>query len=178
MRVPVRILPGPIFFQLFLTANDAGKGCLTCILDNKRLNTSMFTDASSSTQFRPSLASQPLLTQKARKGLVNNVACGCPSGMRMTSLNLTSLTTSPRSRYVYIFAYSWEWRRCQQRVASVWPMATLLFQATKYFVGVIDYSRCLEFSIAAHAAQKTAQSWHCLRAAAGCHVTVIRRFHW
>ena len=36
------------FFQLFLPANDAGKGYLTCILDNKRLNTSMYTDASSS----------------------------------------------------------------------------------------------------------------------------------
>ena len=43
-----------------------------------------------------SLASQPLLTQTARKGLVNGVACGCPRGMRMTSFNLTSLTTNMR----------------------------------------------------------------------------------
>ena len=43
-----------------------------------------------------SLASQPLLTQTARKGLVNGVACGCPRGMRMTSLNMTSLPTNMR----------------------------------------------------------------------------------
>ena len=39
-----------------------------------------------------SLAGQPLLTQKARKGLVNGVAPACLNGMYITSSNVMSLT--------------------------------------------------------------------------------------
>ena len=39
-----------------------------------------------------SLAGQPLLTQKARKGLVNGVAPACLNGMHITSSNVMSLT--------------------------------------------------------------------------------------
>ena len=40
----------------------------------------------------PSLVGQPLLTQKARKGLVNGVARTCLNGMHITSSNVMSLT--------------------------------------------------------------------------------------
>ena len=41
---------------------------------------------------QPSLAGQPLLTQKARKGLVSGVAPACLNGMHITSSNVMSLT--------------------------------------------------------------------------------------
>ena len=48
------------------------------------------------TVFTCSLAGQPLLTQKARKGLVNNVALACLNGMHIAPSNVTSLTKTTR----------------------------------------------------------------------------------
>ena len=72
----------------------------------------------------PSLAGQPLLTQKARKGLVNGVTPACLNGMHITSSNVMSLTIN--------YAY-WDLRLCSiiMRLNTAWPSPTLAYAFVK-----------------------------------------------
>ena len=77
---------------------------------------------------------------------MNNVACSCPRGMRITSLNMTSLTTNMHfttNSSAFIYSHVAE---NQQRVASVWPLATLPLQEIENLLSIVDYS-CMSSSI-------------------------------
>ena len=56
-----------------------------------------------------------------------------------------------------VFTCSWEWRLHQQRVASVWPVATRLLEATESF----------GFLLSAVILRLQRDYWHCLHATAG-----------
>ena len=57
-----------------------------------------------------SLMGQPLLTQKARKGLVNGVAPACLNGMHITSSNVMSLTINYAYWDAQLCSYASEYR--------------------------------------------------------------------